>query len=160
MIWIAAGSFNDTRFGQMNESRQDRLLIARRWLRFALTAVVVSGVLTGRDVVRAGELDADPAVSTDVGQPSSVSAWQAHVREERRRVQELATQRRLNQLQDPVASLPDDERLASERIVNDFTLVPGDIVMTDKGAFVFKGQVHEERTPGDFEPLGAYPVRR
>jgi hypothetical protein len=35
------------------------------------------------------------------------------------------------------------------------TLQRGDIVVTDKGSFVFIGNAEEERMPGDFVPLAA-----
>jgi hypothetical protein len=87
--------------------------------------------------------------------------WQEHIRDEKRRVQELAAQRRLNPPEDPPdPALAEKDRLASERVLSDYTLERGDIVVTDKGAFVFKGQTLEQRTLGDFEPLAGYPVRR
>jgi hypothetical protein len=78
--------------------------------------------------------------------------WQEHVRAEKRRIRELAVQRRLHPEVETVVS---QERKASERALNDMTLQRGDIVVTDKGSFVFIGNAEEERMPGDFVPLAA-----
>lgn len=82
--------------------------------------------------------------------------WQAHVRAEQRRVRELAIQRRLRP---EVETFVNKERQASERALNDMTLRRGDIVVTDKGAFVFVGNEDEDRMPGDFVPLAVEPKR-
>jgi hypothetical protein len=37
--------------------------------------------------------------------------------------------------------------------LNDLTLQRGDIVVTDRGAFVFIGDADEEQMPGDFVPV-------
>jgi hypothetical protein len=110
---------------------------------------------------QAEHLDADPAISGNPDEASSSrQSWQQHVREEKRRIQELATERRLDDAQDPVAPLSDEASLAPERALNDITLERGDIVVTEKGAFVFKGQSQEERKPGDFEALQVYSFRQ
>jgi L-lactate utilization protein LutC len=76
--------------------------------------------------------------------------WQEQVRAEKRRIRELAIQRRL----DPeVETAVSQERRASERALNDMTLRRGDIVVTDKGSFVFIGKAEQDRMPGDFVPV-------
>jgi hypothetical protein len=50
-------------------------------------------------------------------------------------------------------STADEERLASERVLNDDSLQSGDIVSTDKGLFIFKGRSDQERSFSDFVPL-------
>jgi len=76
--------------------------------------------------------------------------WQEQVRAEKRRIRELAIQRRL---QPEVETVVSQERRASERALNDMTLRRGDIVVTDKGSFVFIGNAEEDRMPGDFAPV-------
>jgi hypothetical protein len=125
-----------------------------------LTIVIVFGLALPPDDVCAQAGGADAAVSMSQDEAASIrQSWQEHVRQEERRVQELASQRRLSRLQD-IEPLSDGNRLASERALNDITLERGDIVMTDMGAFVFKGQTQAERTFGDFVPLAGYSFRR
>ena len=81
--------------------------------------------------------------------------WQEWVRAERRRIRELAVQRRLQPPE--VETIVSQERRATERVLNDMTLRRGDIVVTDKGAFVFIGNAEEDRMP-DFVPVE--PKRR
>jgi hypothetical protein len=56
----------------------------------------------------------------------------------------------------PVFDTPskaDEERIATERVLNDDSFQRGDIVSTNKGLFVFKGQSDQERHESDFVPL-------
>jgi hypothetical protein len=76
--------------------------------------------------------------------------WQEWVAAEKRRIRELAVQRRLHP---EVETMVSREQRASERVLNDMSLRRGDIVVTDKGAFVFVGNAEEDRTPGDFVPV-------
>ena len=77
--------------------------------------------------------------------------WQEWVRAERRRIRELAVQRRLQPPE--VETIVSQEQRATERVLNDMTLRRGDIVVTDKGSFVFIGNAEEDRMPGDFVPV-------
>lgn len=76
--------------------------------------------------------------------------WQEQVSAEKRRIRELAIRRRLHPEVETVVS---QERQASERVLNDMTLRRGDIVVTDRGSFVFIGNADEDRMPGDFVPV-------
>jgi len=49
--------------------------------------------------------------------------------------------------------MADQEQIASERVLNDGSLEPGDIVSTNKGLFVFKGRSDQERRESDFIAL-------
>jgi len=80
--------------------------------------------------------------------------WQEQVRAEKLRIRELAIQRRLHP---EVETIVSPERQASERALNDMTLRRGDIIVTDKGSFVFIGNAEEDRMPGDFVPLAVEP---
>lgn len=80
--------------------------------------------------------------------------WREHVRETKRRVQQEALQRRLENPRGRVEPSQEDEaRRASESVVNDDSLAPGDVVMTDKGMFVFKGRSDEDDRAPNFEPV-------
>ncbi len=48
-------------------------------------------------------------------------------------------------------------RSASEEVVNDDSLVPGDIIVTDKGIFVFRGRGKKADSARDFEPIKGPP---
>ena len=73
--------------------------------------------------------------------------WFERIENARRRSEEFVAKARVQ----PMDPLPRDfaQREASERVMNDPSLQPGDIVSTDKGLFVFVGR-DEERKPGDF----------
>ena len=78
--------------------------------------------------------------------------WQERVRQARRQAQDAAAKARSEHSYDAGPSPEDVARRASERVLNDSTLERGDIVVTDKGTFVFRGSPDDGRKPGDFEP--------
>jgi hypothetical protein len=78
--------------------------------------------------------------------------WRERVLEAKRRARQFAQEHRGRPSFDP-PSLADEERIASERALNDDDLQRGDIVSTNKGLFVFKGQSDQERRESDFVPL-------
>ena len=81
--------------------------------------------------------------------------WREHVIDTKRRVQDEAAQRRLERPRTRVEPSPEDEaRRRSEIVLSDDSLVPGDIVMTDKGMLRFKGRSNDEEI-GDFEPVNS-----
>jgi hypothetical protein len=45
------------------------------------------------------------------------------------------------------------EKIATERVLNDDTLQPGDIVSTDKGFFLFRGRSGTDEQTMDFVPV-------
>jgi hypothetical protein len=76
--------------------------------------------------------------------------WQQRVETARRRSEGfLANARTQAQSSPPPEPLQTE---ASERVVNDPTLRPGDIVATDRGFFVFVGR-DEEHQSADFVPV-------
>jgi hypothetical protein len=104
------------------------LLRARSWWRVVLVFFLTLGSVTPGHFASAGDLDADTEMSKSLDETSSSRrSWEQHVREEKRRIQELATQRRTNRSHDPVVPLSEEDRLASERALNDMTLERGDI---------------------------------
>jgi hypothetical protein len=74
--------------------------------------------------------------------------WQAHLKSVRDRANSSRLQRRT------VAPLPPSQEelaeQASKRILEDETLLPGDVVSTNRGLFRFEGSPNRERTSDDF----------
>jgi hypothetical protein len=92
--------------------------------------------------------------STDVDSSEPLrEEWLARVAEAKRRARELALERRMRSPASAADLSAEEERLASERVINDSTLQQGDIVSTSKGLFVFRGQPDQERRESDFVAL-------
>jgi hypothetical protein len=80
--------------------------------------------------------------------------WRQRVEEAKQRSKEVAIERRNH----PERFIPipeDPERIATERILNDESLRPGDIVSTKRGLFVFRGRSDQPRKDDDFIPVPA-----
>jgi hypothetical protein len=78
--------------------------------------------------------------------------WLQRLQEARQRAKEAALEHRLHP--ERYAPSPEDKaRIASERVLNDGSLQPGDIVSTDKGLFVFRGSADQPPKSEDFVPL-------
>jgi len=86
--------------------------------------------------------------------------WQKHILETKRRVQENAERlRREPRL--PATSQPSQQeaaRRASESALDDHTLAPGDIVVTDKGGVIFRGWTSDEARR--FDRLQELPAKQ
>ena len=78
--------------------------------------------------------------------------WRERIAEAKRRARQFALEHRGRPVFDP-PSIADEERMASELVLNDDSLQLGDIVSTNKGLFVFKGQSDQERRESDFVAL-------
>jgi hypothetical protein len=78
--------------------------------------------------------------------------WRERVAEAKRRARQIAVEQRRRSRFD-AAPIVDEERIASERVLNDDSLQPGDIVSTNKGLFVFRGRSDQERRDSDFIAL-------
>jgi hypothetical protein len=131
-------------------------------LQFAFVAVIMCGLAIPGCRAQADTPDDQAAISEAPQLWSNLTPeqWREHIREETRRVQELQRQRRLDRSQDSVERLSQEGSQASDRVLNDDTLESGDIVVTNKGVFVFKGQKDEQRGPGDFVPFADDRIRR
>jgi hypothetical protein len=128
-----------------------------------MVAAVACGLAAASRRGRAEELNPDPVQTKEIEDPLanlSREQWQDRVREAKRHALDLAAQVKSHRLNGPRPLFEDERRLASERVLNDFTLERGDMVVTDKGIFVFRGSTHETRKPADFEPLVDPPMRR
>ena len=78
--------------------------------------------------------------------------WQLRVQEAKRRAQEVARFRREHpELYTPIPE--DPEIAASERVLTDDSLRPGDIVSTKRGLFVYRGRSDQPPREDDFVPI-------
>jgi hypothetical protein len=80
--------------------------------------------------------------------------WRERVGAAKRRAQRFALEQR-GRATFYASPLADEERLASDRVLDDDSLQFGDIVSTNKGLFIFKGRPDRERSNSDFVPLSA-----
>lgn len=97
-------------------------------------------------------IDAPSSREADFSEPGR-EEWLARVAEAKRRARELALEQRMRSPASAADLSAEEERLASERVVNDSSLQRGDIVSTSKGLFVFRGQPDQERRESDFVAL-------
>ena len=98
-------------------------------------------------------LISDPAPNAD----STISReeWRRRIDQARERAAQL---RREWWLHPPAPAIRESaekvaEKIATERVLNDDTLQPGDIVSTDKGLFLFRRRLGMDGQQGDFVPL-------
>jgi hypothetical protein len=96
---------------------------------------------------------AQSANPTDEAQPEvSRQQWIERVQEAKQRAKDAALDHRLHP--ERYTPSPEDKaRIASERVLNDDSLQPGDIVSTSKGLFVFHGSADQPPKSQDFVPL-------
>jgi len=96
--------------------------------------------------------DADlPLSSSD--ETLSRQAWQARLEESRKRSQEFVS-RAKSAPAEPLDMAKERALAQDQRIVNDESLQPGDIVSTSKGLYIFNGSSGQGRQPSDFSPVG------
>jgi hypothetical protein len=95
----------------------------------------------------------ESASVTDEARPEvSRQQWVERIREAKQRAKDAALDHRMHP--ERYAPSPEDEaRIASERVLNDDSLKPGDIVSTDKGLFVFRGSADQPPKSQDFVRL-------
>jgi hypothetical protein len=77
--------------------------------------------------------------------------WQQRVQDARQRSEAFVANAR-NRTADPPSSEQDDAEAADQRVMNDPSLQPGDIVATSKGFLIFVGRDKDERRIHDFLP--------
>jgi hypothetical protein len=78
--------------------------------------------------------------------------WKLRIEDARKRAAQARQDSRLNApLRVPAPDPP--EKIATERVLNDDTLQPGDIVSTDKGFFLFRGRSGTDEQTMDFVPV-------
>ena len=79
--------------------------------------------------------------------------WRERVQAAKQRVREIAIERRRHPERFAPPPPEDPALIASERVLGDDSLQPGDIVSTNKGLFVFGGRADQPRNRDDFLPL-------
>lgn len=121
---------------------------------YCLNWAAASALLCALTIVPGIAQDAPGSADGTDGTQSEVSRqeWLERVQEARRRAKEAAVEHRLHP-ERYTPSPADAARIASERILNDDSLQPGDIVSTDKGLFVFRGSADQPPKSEDFVPL-------
>ena len=77
--------------------------------------------------------------------------WSARIALARKRAEQARRGWRFGQSVPGWSPAEAREKIATERVLNDGTLQPGDIVATDKGLFLFRGR--PDGQPPDFAPL-------
>lgn len=123
----------------------------------ALTAAALGWPGQGRagdEVSRATPAAEDPGDHLALSPESLISRddWKRRIEDARNRAGQARRDWRLNAPQRMPAPDP-PEKIATERVLNDDTLQPGDIVSTDKGLFLFRGRSGTEGQSADFVPL-------
>jgi hypothetical protein len=109
----------------------------RRALILAATAgLTITSICSAQD----SPLDDQPQISRE--------EWQAQVKASRER---LETMRREHRRFAPRPPTPEERaEESSKQILKDESLVPGDVVSTNQGLFLFQGSRDGERRPEDF----------
>jgi hypothetical protein len=97
----------------------------------------------------AQDVMSNPAPEDDAPMDMSRDQWRERVAEAKRRARKFALEHRGRPTFD-TPSIADEERMASERVLNDDSLQRRDIVSTNKGLFVFRGRPDQERRESDF----------
>lgn len=126
---------------------------------FGATVALVAAVQAGMAPAHAGEEAPPPAAAdqaTDLTLSSdsliSRNAWRLRIDDARKRAEEARQNWRLNAPQRVLVPDP-PEKIATQRVLADDTLQPGDIVSTDKGFFLFRGRSGTDEQTADFVPI-------
>jgi hypothetical protein len=115
------------------------------------SAIVLFSAALGERAL-AQDITTKEALEEDPTRDISRDEWRERVAEAKRRAQQLALENR-ERLMFSHPSVADEEQIASERVLNDDSLQPGDIVSTNKGLYVFKGRSDRERRDSNFMVL-------
>lgn len=89
---------------------------------------------------------------TGDGPEMSRAEWQAQLKASRERA-DLMRRERKGGYVDQAPSPDDIAEEASRRVLEDDSLLPGDVVSTRRGLFRFQGAPDRERRPDDFVPI-------
>lgn len=126
----------------------------------AMVALVVaiqawSGSAWAGDEVSTAGATVEGEASDLVASPDSHISredWRRRIGEARSRAEQARRDWRQNA---PLRTFAPDppEKIATERVLSDDTLQPGDIVSTDKGFFVFRGRSGADGQAADFAPI-------
>lgn len=105
-------------------------------------------------VLAFGFLPLQPSAAQDESEPDQILSreqWRANVEEARRRIDQMRREGR--SFSPPAQSAADARREMSQRVLEDDSLRPGDIVSTDQGLLIFKGRSSSEPGLNDFAPI-------
>ena len=120
-------------------------------------AITVFAILAGPPLVRPSAAESAPesqTVEQEIQPEISREEWRERVQAAKQRARQNAMERR----QHPERFAPPPPEgpalVASDRVLGDDRLQPGDIVSTSKGLFVFRGsKADQPRSNEDFSPL-------
>ena len=122
-------------------------------------SVVVLCVLLA-SMAQTRHASAQPAIADEsavaANDPASLMSrdqWKAHIDETRRRVRDSAAANLLRSRKAIQPTPGEVSREATERVLRDYSLVSGDLVMTDRGLLMFRGRTGEEPKETDFEKV-------
>jgi hypothetical protein len=101
-----------------------------------------------------------PARDSPISTEWTRESWQQHVQSERQRIRDEAPLRGVGSPKPLWPTVEEQARRASEEVLSDSTLEQGDIIVTTKGFFIFKGQKFEQRLPDDFEAVSPSRLAR
>jgi hypothetical protein len=117
----------------------------------AVTLIALGGGLGWRDAAAQTMAEPDQTLI-------SREQWLANVEEARRRIDDMRRQGR--SFAPPPQSSEELAGEAFQRVLEDESLRPGDIVATDRGLLVFKGRSSDEPGLNDFAPIDLGAARR
>jgi hypothetical protein len=129
----------------------------------ALTAVraqVQTATPAGSAAMARSSLQDNPVRESPISTEWTPQIWQQHVASERSRVRREALLRSPRPPKPVWPTVEEQARRASEEAFSDSTLERGDIIVTTKGFFVFKGRRSEQRLPDDFEAVSSSRLTR
>lgn len=123
----------------------------------AWRAIAVFAVLAYPPLARPSAAESAPesqTVEQEVQPEISREEWRERVQAAKQRARETAIERRRHPERFAPPPPEDPALVASERVLGDDSLQPGDIVSTNKGLFVFRGsKADQPRSNEDFLPL-------
>jgi hypothetical protein len=123
------------------------------WVFVVLCALLASIAQTQCAQAQIAIPEESAVVANDPALLMSRDQWKAHVNDIKRRIRDSAA---INLLRSRKTSHPTPGELsreATERVLRDYSLVSGDLVMTDRGLLVFRGRAGEEPKEADFEKV-------
>jgi hypothetical protein len=103
----------------------------------------------------AQEAPSGPIVNDEASPEVSRDEWRLRIETARQRAREAARDRRLHPERYPPPPPEDPAIVATERVMRDESLRPGDIIATKKGLFVYRGRSDLPRSEADFIALPA-----
>lgn len=126
----------------------------------AVRARVQTATPAGSVAVARSSLQDDPVGESPISTEWTPQIWQQHVASERWRVRREALLRSSRSPKPVWPTVEEQARRASAQAFSNSTLERGDIIVTTKGFFVFKGRRSEQRLPEDFEAVSSSRLTR